>query len=102
METTLEKWRRCNYSFGVTRMRFEWNEQKNRTNQRNHGISFEEAAQVFLDPFHVSIQDRTEDGERRWQTFGLSSGFALLVVAHTTTEYDENDGAVEVIRIISA
>jgi uncharacterized DUF497 family protein len=54
---------------------------------------------VFTDPYHVSIQDRFEDGEERWQTLGLVGGVVVLLVAHTTHE-DENDG--EVIRIISA
>ncbi|MGE0240542.1 MAG: BrnT family toxin [Parvibaculaceae bacterium] len=82
--------------------RFEWDENKNRANQRKHGVSFEEAAQVFLDPLHVSVQDRTEDGELRWRTCGLTAGFVLLVVAHTAIEHDEDGQAVEVIRIISA
>ena len=38
--------------------RFEWDDAKNRANQVKHGVSFEEAAQVFRDPLHVSIQDR--------------------------------------------
>jgi uncharacterized protein len=57
---------------------------------------------VFLDPLHVSTQDRIENGERRWQTIGLTTGFALLVVAHTTAEYDEAGQILEVVRIISA
>lgn len=83
-------------------MRFEWDETKNRANQRKHGISFEDAARVFFDPLHVSIQDRVEDGEQRWQTFGLVAGLVLVLVAHTTTEDDEDGQAVEIIRIISA
>ncbi len=83
-------------------IRYEWDENKNRTNQRKHGVSFEVAARVFLDPLHVSIVDRLEGGEHRWQTFGRTSGFALLVVAHTTTEHDEAGLWVEVVRIISA
>jgi uncharacterized protein len=76
---------------------------KNRTNQRKHGVSFEEAAQVFLDPLHLSHQDRIEGGEQRWQTFGLSAGFVLLMVAHTIITQEEAGGdIVEVIRIISA
>jgi uncharacterized protein len=31
-------------------MRFEWDEDKNESNQRKHGISFETAALVFEDP----------------------------------------------------
>jgi len=83
-------------------IRFVWDDNKNRANQRKHGVSFEFAAQVFLDPLHVSIHDRMENGERRWQTFGLVDGFPLLIVAHTTTESDVDGDAVEIIRIISA
>jgi uncharacterized DUF497 family protein len=84
-------------------VRFEWDEAKNHSNQRKHdGVSFEEARQVFQDPMHVSVQDRIENGEQRWQTVGAVQGFVILVVAHTLTEEDADGGAVEIIRIISA
>jgi hypothetical protein len=86
----------------MTTFRFEWDETKNQANQRKHGLSFEEAAQVFLDPLHLSDQDRTEGGEQRWQTFGLVAGFVLLIVAHTIVEEDVKGEIVEVIRIFSA
>ncbi len=57
---------------------------------------------MFQDPLHVSVQDRIEGGEQRWQTIGAVQGFVILVVAHTVTEEDADGGAVEVIRIISA
>jgi uncharacterized DUF497 family protein len=31
------------------RLDFEWDEKKNRINQKKHGVSFEEAEKVFLD-----------------------------------------------------
>jgi hypothetical protein len=34
----------------VPGIRFEWEEAKNLSNQRKHGVSFEEATQVFFDP----------------------------------------------------
>lgn len=84
-------------------VRFEWDEAKNHSNQRKHdGVSFEQAAQVFRDPLHVSAQDRIENGEQRWQTVGAVQGFVILVVAHTLTEEDAEGRTVEVIRIISA
>jgi uncharacterized DUF497 family protein len=86
----------------VIRVRFEWDEARNRSNRRKHRISFEEASQVFRDPLHLSTPDRIEDGEQRWRTFGLVGGFAILMVAHTIAEEDAEDGLVEVIRIISA
>jgi uncharacterized DUF497 family protein len=49
----------------VTGIRFEWDEAKNLSNQRKHGVSFEEASQVFLDPLHIVVADRVVDGEQR-------------------------------------
>jgi uncharacterized DUF497 family protein len=43
----------------------------NLSNLRKHGISFEEASHVFHDPLYVSVQDRIENGELRWQTLGF-------------------------------
>src|SRR5271165_1940552 len=77
---------------------FEWDEAKAESNQRKHGISFEEAKFVFADPHAFSEQDRIEGGERRWQTIGLVAGAALLLVAHTVRE----EGPDEIIRIVSA
>jgi uncharacterized DUF497 family protein len=83
-------------------MRFEWDEAKNLSNQRKHGVSFEEASTVFLDPLYVSVQDRIEDGEVRWQTLGMVGDLLLLTIAHTVREMSADDTTVEVIRIISA
>jgi uncharacterized DUF497 family protein len=59
-----------NYRFVITMimstvLQFEWDEAKNLSNRRKHGVSFEEASAVFRDPLYVSVQDRTEDGELR-------------------------------------
>ncbi len=83
-------------------MRFEWDEAKNLSNRRKHGVSFEEACGVFRDPLYVSVHDRIEDGEPRWQTLGVVEGVLLLTVAHTVREESDNGTVVEVIRIISA
>jgi len=83
----------------VTQIRFEWDERKNLSNQRKHGVSFEQAALVFRDPFCVFVQDRIEDGEVRWQTIGSVEGVLLLLVAHTIRE---EVGPQELIRILSA
>ncbi len=86
----------------MTGIRFEWDEAKSLSNRLKHGVSFEEASQVFHDPLHVSVQDRIEAGEQRWQTFGLVGGLLLLMVAHTVREEIEDDTSFDVIRIISA
>jgi uncharacterized DUF497 family protein len=78
---------------------FEWDDKKSENNFRKHGVRFEEAALAFDDPLAVSVQDRIENGEERWQTIGMSGGCLLLLVAHTVR--DDEDG-MEVVRIISA
>lgn len=78
--------------------RFEWDPGKERSNRRKHGISFAIAQLAFHDPDAFSEQDRTEGGERRWQTLGLVDDVLLLLVAHTVQGDDED----EIIRIISA
>ncbi len=74
---------------------FEWDTPKAATNIQKHGVSFDEAASVFLDRLAVSGQDPDHSfGERRYITFGLSSLGRLLSVSHT-----HRPGG---IRIISA
>jgi uncharacterized DUF497 family protein len=85
----------------VNGIRFEWDEAKNLANQSKHGISFEEASRVFLDPLYVSVKEREEDGEQRWQTFGIVNGVMLLMVAHTVREVRGQEN-IDVVRIITA
>jgi uncharacterized DUF497 family protein len=77
---------------------FAWDEAKNSVNRRKHGISFETAVRVFLDPLAVSYLDRIVDDEERWHTIGSAGDIPLLLVVHTS---DEGHGEEE-IRIISA
>lgn len=78
---------------------FSWDEEKDKRNQRKHGVSFEAAKLVFEDPLHISRQDRTENGEQRWQTIGMVGDVALLLVAHT---WEDSQSDAEHVRIISA
>lgn len=77
---------------------FEWDTNKAKSNLIKHGIRFEDAVLVFDDPYHLSLQDRHENGEFRWQTIGLVHGLIVIMVAHTV-RFESDD---EVIRIISA
>ncbi len=79
-------------------MRFDWDEVKNRSNYRKHGVFFETATLVFDDPDFVMLQDREVEGEERWQTIGLAEGMLLLLVAHTI----QDEHGDEIVRIISA
>ncbi len=46
-----------NYNHGVIAFRCEWDEAKDLSNQRKHGVSFEEASKVFYDPLHISVKE---------------------------------------------
>ena len=86
-------------------VRYEWDEEKNRRNQRRHGgISFELAALVFEDERCLIAPDRIDrTGEQRWHAIGEAriepEGNAVLLVVHA---YREDRHGEEIIRIISA
>jgi len=79
-------------------MVFVWDEKKNRSNRRKHGISFETAARIFEDPNVVSYLDCMVEQEERWHSIGNAGGIAIILVVHTS---EEQNGEEE-IRIISA
>lgn len=81
----------------MAQLAFDWDEGKNLSNQKKHGISFEEAEAVFVDENALLIHDPDHSGEEdRFVLMGLSAKLRMLVVNHC---YRKND---EVIRIISA
>lgn len=79
---------------------FEWDAAKAKSNERKHGVRFEDAINVFRDPSAIFRQDFVDRGEERWQVIGIASGVTVLLVVHTVTMRIE--GQAEVIRIISA
>jgi uncharacterized protein len=81
-------------------MRYEWDENKNERNLEKHGLSFETASLVFDDPNALSIPNRIENGEERWQTIGMIENIVIVMVAHTIKL--ETESQEEIIRIISA
>ena len=80
-------------------MRWVWTAEKNRTNKRDHGLSFETAQRVFDDPLAVNHFDPHPDGNR-WQTTG-QVGSVILFVVHTWPMPDPKTGE-DTGRIISA
>lgn len=64
-------------------MQWEWDDAKNVTNIEKHGVSFEEALQVFTDPSGVEKEDlahSTAKERRLWRTGRLKSGRIVTVV----------------------
>ena len=51
-------------------MPFDWDERKNRINQKKHGVSFETAVLVFDDPYALTQKDISHDREERLVTLG--------------------------------
>jgi uncharacterized DUF497 family protein len=77
-------------------LRFEWDEKKNASNQRKHGVSFEEAESTFADERGRLIADPDHsDEEDRFVLLGASARLRVLIVCHC---YRDGD----MIRIISA
>ena len=75
-------------------MKIEWDPRKARSNVKEHGVSFEEAATALSDPLAATGADPDHSiKEDRFVTFGVSKVGQLLLVSHT----EERD----TIRIIS-
>jgi uncharacterized DUF497 family protein len=62
-------------------MKCEWDDAKNRKNFTKHGLSFEDAEQVFSGTCVTFEDDRFAYGEERLVTLGLLAG-RLVVIAH--------------------
>ena len=77
-------------------MRFEWDEAKDETNQRKHGVSFEEASELFTSGAeYLEIFDSHHSiDEDRFVCIGLIRRGVVLVVM--------TEPAGDCIRIISA
>ena len=74
-------------------MRYSWDEEKNRRNIRERGLSFEDAKRIFEGPTVEKVDDRFDYGEVRVYAIGLVNGVEITVIY--TDREDER-------RIISA
>lgn len=80
----------------MSEIRFEWDPRKARSNEKKHGVSFDEAESVFYDEQALLLEDpRPAEEEERFVLLGLSAVLRVLVVVHAVRGH-------EVIRIISA
>ena len=74
---------------------FLWDEDKAEKNKiQYNGISFEQAANVFFDPF-LKVVDASRNNEIRGAVIGMDTHWKILYVVYIQIEDDE-------IRIISA
>jgi uncharacterized DUF497 family protein len=77
-------------------MRFEWDPAKNKTNRAKHGLSFEEAIELFktdIDYLEIYDEEHSDEEDRFIAVGPISRG--LVVVSYAAHED-------EVLRILSA
>lgn len=74
-------------------MDFEWDREKALVNERKHGVSLEEAAEVFADESSSTVADPDHSvDEQRFVIFGRTHADKPLVVAFT-----ERNGRIRII-----
>ena len=97
--------------------RFEWDENKDRLNLKNHGFSFEEILEIFDDPAFLEGYDQEHsEKEERYFGIGCLNNILYIIAFYTLREsYSKKDRLqnltvkaakphklIERIRIISA
>ncbi|VAX30138.1 hypothetical protein MNBD_NITROSPIRAE01-1291 [hydrothermal vent metagenome] len=85
------------YNVHMDELSFEWDNRKEKSNIKKHGVSFDEAQTVFYDENAIQYcdPDHSED-EDRFILLGVSFKLRTLVVCHCLRDSDC------VVRIISA
>jgi hypothetical protein len=78
---------------------FQWDPRKAEANAAKHGVTFDEAVTVFLDPDALDGPDlQHSSAESRFRRLGRSADGRVLMVAYTLRRH----GDAEAIRLISA
>lgn len=81
----------------MIRLKFEWDQKKNKSNIKKHGVSFEEAQTVFFDEHAIQFYDPDHsESEDRFILLGTSFKSNTLVVCRCFREEEAR------VRIISA
>ncbi len=78
----------------VDGLQFEWDPEKAAGNLEKHGITFEEACEVFFDPFLLAEDASREPFEARMAVIGMTLRWRVLFVVHV----ERSEG----LRLISA
>ena len=81
-------------SYKLQGVQFEWDDDKAQSNIQKHGVTFEESAEVFFDPFHQTGDASKDDNEERDFIIGYTFSQRLLLAVYTER--------IDKTRIISA
>jgi len=74
---------------------FTWDDDKNISNRRKHGIFFKEAQTVFFDENAIEFDDPDHSSkEERFILLGLNQNLKALVVCHC---YRSNESEIRII-----
>ena len=84
-----------NFEYSLQGILFEWDSNKSETNLRKHGIAFENACEIFFDPFLQMMEPEIHNGQIRETIIGMTINWRLLYVTYTMLKDD-------IFRIISA
>lgn len=69
-----------NVNYTLQDIHFEWDNRKVSLNWRKHHVSFEQACEVFFDPFVCAMEDELINGELREAVIGMMENWQLLYV----------------------
>ncbi len=61
-------------------LKFEWDNNKNKANKIKHGISFEKAVLIFINPVYLIKDQRTDYGETRYRCTGFNLEKIIFLV----------------------
>lgn len=71
-------------------VKFEWDSSKNSTNLSKHGVSFEEAIEVFADPNAIEVYEAEHSAEEdRYKVIGMLQ--SRIVVSARKANREEKD-----------
>lgn len=69
-------------AYRLSGIKFIWDRRKAELNRRKHGITFEVACEIFLDPFICFVGADVIRGEEREMAIGLTGDWQLLKVVY--------------------
>jgi uncharacterized DUF497 family protein len=82
---------------------FEWDEDKDRLNQKKHGFSFNEIPEIFDDPAFLEGYDYEHSiKEERHYGIGCLNNVLYVIAFYTIRKKTGTERAIERKRIISA
>ena len=85
------------YNAGMELLNFAWDPHKNEINQKKHGLSFEEAKEVFYDESAILFDDPDHSiEEEHFLILGAIKSKQICIVSHC---YRDNENCIRIISV---